>query len=151
MFENIRVTSNIPYVVDVEYADASRTGWLKVTAEEHHSGSVPRTSIVRLDYELYAESDADRVATIVFKQKNAVEGDTLVESRLTFRQTKAQEIIPSRQGDSLAVLAIARLMRCAANIDTSTPLIHWTNIDTEEVEYVNHKGETVDPTKYISF
>ena len=35
MFEYIRVTSNIPYTVDVEYADASRTGWLKVTAEEH--------------------------------------------------------------------------------------------------------------------
>lgn len=149
MFENIRVTSNIPYTVDVEYADASRTGWLKVTAEEHPSGSVPRTSTVRIDYELYAETDADRVATIVFKQKNAVEGDTLVESRLTFRQTKAQEIIPSRQGDSLAVLAIARLMRCAANIDTSTPLIHWTNIDTEEVEYVNHKGETVDELRVV--
>ncbi|MBR3896613.1 MAG: hypothetical protein IKJ42_06310 [Bacteroidaceae bacterium] len=149
MFEYIRVTSNIPYTVDVEYADASRTGWLKVTAEEHPSGSVPRTSTVRIDYELYAETDADRVATIVFKQKNAVEGDTLVESRLTFRQTKAQEIIPSRQGDSLAVLAIARLMRCAANIDTSTPLIHWTNIDTEEVEYVNHKGETVDELRVV--
>lgn len=149
MFENIRVTSNIPYTVDVEYADASRTGWLKVTAEEHPSGSVPRTSTVRVDYELYAETDADRVATIVFRQKNAVEGDTLVESRLTFRQTKAQEIIPSRQGDSLAVLAIARLMRCAANIDTSTPLIHWTNIDTEEVEYVNHKGETVDELRVV--
>ena len=149
MFEYIRVTSNIPYTVDVEYADASRTGWLKVTAEEHPSGSVPRTSTVRVDYELYAETDADRVATIVFRQKNAVEGDTLVESRLTFRQTKAQEIIPSRQGDSLAVLAIARLMRCAANIDTSTPLIHWTNIDTEEVEYVNHKGETVDELRVV--
>lgn len=149
MFEYIRVTSNIPYTVDVEYADASRTGWLKVTAEEHPSGSVPRTSTVRIDYELYAETDADRVATIVFKQKNAVEGETLVESRLTFRQTKAQEIIPSRQGDSLAVLAIARLMRCAANIDTSTPLIHWTNIDTEEVEYVNHKGETVDELRVV--
>ena len=136
MFEYIRVTSNIPYTVDVEYADASRTGWLKVTAEEHPSGSVPRTSTVRIDYELYAETDADRVATIVFKQKNAVEGDTLVESRLTFRQTKAQEIIPSRQGDSLAVLAIARL-------------IHWTNIDTEEVEYVNHKGETVDELRVV--
>ncbi|MBR2360020.1 MAG: hypothetical protein IKA75_06355 [Bacteroidaceae bacterium] len=149
MFEYIRVTSNIPYTVDVEYADASRTGWLKVTAEEHPSGSVPRTSTVRVDYELYAETDADRVATIVFRQKNAVEGDTLVESHLTFRQTKAQEIIPSRQGDSLAVLAIARLMRCAANIDTSTPLIHWTNIDTEEVEYVNHKGETVDELRVV--
>lgn len=149
MFEYIRVTSNIPYTVDVEYADASRTGWLKVTAEEHPSGSVPRTSTVRVDYELYAETDADRVATIVFRQKNVVEGDTLVESRLTFRQTKAQEIIPSRQGDSLAVLAIARLMRCAANIDTSTPLIHWTNIDTEEVEYVNHKGETVDELRVV--
>ena len=150
MFENVRVTSNIPYTVEVEYADESRTGWLKVKTEELKGGSIPRTSTVRLDYDLYAESDADRVATIVFKQKNSTaEEDTLVESRLTFRQKKAQEIIPSRQGDSLAVLTIARLMRCAYNIDPSTPMIHWNNIETEELEYVNEKGETVDELRVV--
>ena len=149
MFENIRVTSNIPYDVEVEYMDASRTGWLKVTKKDEKSGSVPRFSVVRVDYDLYAESDVDRVATLVFKQKNVSEGETPIESRLTFRQKKAQEIIPSREGDSLAVLAIARIMRCAMNIDTSTPMIHWNNVETEEVEYINEKGELVDELRVV--
>ena len=149
MFETVRVNSNIPYDVEVQYADSTRTGWLKVTKSEHKSGSIPRPSTVRVDYDLYAESDVDRVATLVFKQKNVTEGETPVESKLTFRQKKAQEIIPSRQGDSLAVLAIARIMRCAMNIDTSTPMIHWNNVETEEVEYVNEKGETVDELRVV--
>lgn len=149
MFETVHVTSNIPYEVEVKYNDPSRTGWLKVRKSEQMSGSIPRPSTVRVDYELYAESDADRVATLIFKQKNVVEGETPVESQLTFRQKKAQEIIPSRQGDSLAVLAIARLMRCAMNIDTSTPMIHWNNVETEEMEYINEKGETVDELRVV--
>lgn len=149
MFETIRVTSNVPYDVEVEYADASRTGWLKVTANEQKTGSIPRPSTVRVDYELYAESDVDRVATLVFRQNNVANGETPVESRLTFRQRKAQEIIPSRQGDSLAVLTIARLMRCANNIDASTSMIHWNNIETEEIEYVNEQGETVDELRVV--
>ena len=149
MFETVRVNSNIPYDVEVQYADSTRTDWLKVTKSEHKSGSIPRPSTVRVDYDLYAESDVDRVATLVFKQKNVTEGETPVESKLTFRQKKAQEIIPSRQGDSLAVLAIARIMRCAMNIDTSTPMIHWNNVETEEVEYVNEKGETVDELRVV--
>ena len=149
MFETVHVTSNIPYEVEVKYNDPSRTGWLKVRKSEQMSGSIPRPSTVRVDYELYAESDADRVATLIFKQKNVAEGETPVESQLTFRQKKAQEIIPSRQGDSLAVLAIARLMRCAMNIDTSTPMIHWNNVETEEMEYINEKGETVDELRVV--
>ena len=149
MFETVHVTSNIPYEVEVKYNDPSRTGWLKVRKSEQMSGSIPRPSTVRVDYELYAESHADRVATLIFKQKNVVEGETPVESQLTFRQKKAQEIIPSRQGDSLAVLAIARLMRCAMNIDTSTPMIHWNNVETEEMEYINEKGETVDELRVV--
>ena len=149
MFETVHVTSNIPYEVEVKYDDPSRTGWLKVRKSEQMSGSIPRPSTVRVDYELYAESDADRVATLVFKQKDVSEGETPVESQLTFRQKKAQEIIPSRQGDSLAVLAIARLMRCAMNIDTSTPMIHWNNVETEEMEYINENGETVDELRVV--
>ena len=48
----MRVTSNIPYDVRVEYEDNTRTGWLKVTTEEQKVGSIPRTSTVRIDYEI---------------------------------------------------------------------------------------------------
>ena len=149
MFENVKVTSNIQYDIEVLYDDPERTGWIKVKQEDASFHSIPRPSTVRLDYEMYTESDKDRTATIIFKQKEVEQGETPVESKLTFRQKKAQEIIPSREGDSLAVLAIARIMRCAFNWDTSTPIIHWNNIKTEEVEYVNEKGETVDEVRIV--
>ena len=149
MFETIKVTSNISYNIEIEYDDPQRTGWIKVKHEAPSVESIPRPSTVRFDYELYTESDKDRTATIIFRQKEVENNETPIETRLTFRQKKAQEIIPSREGDSLAVLAIARIMRCAFNWDTSLPLIHWNNIMTEEVEYVNEKGETVDELRIV--
>ena len=149
MFERVKVTSNVAYEVVVEYDRPEDGNWLKVTHDTPHTGSIPRTSNVRIDYELYTHTDYDRKATLVFREKNATEGTTPVEARMVFQQTRAQEIIPSREGDSLAVLAISRIMRCAANIDTSAPLIHWNNIETEEVEYINQDGELVDELRVV--
>lgn len=144
MFEEINVVSNVKYDIEVEYADPAQTGWVKVTRNEREAESIPRPTKVRIDYELYTSSDKDRIATIVFKQNDTKEGETPVVSRLTLRQTKAQEIIPSREGDSLALLAIVRIMRCYVNWDSSQSMIYWPNITLEEVEYVNQEGKTVE-------
>lgn len=144
MFEEIEVTSNVNYDIAIEYEDASQTDWLRVTPEQPSVQSIPRPRKIRIDYELYTESANDRVASIVFRQTDAKEGETPIESRLTFRQKRAQEIIPSRQGDSLALLALARIMNCSVNWDTSQPMIFWPNVTLEEVEYINQQGEQVE-------
>lgn len=144
MFEEINVVSNVKYDIDIEYADQAQADWVKVTREEREAESIPRPTKVRIDYELYTSSDKDRVATIVFRQTDAKEGETPVVSRLTLRQTKAQEIISSREGDSLALLAISRIMHCYINWDASQSMIYWPNITMEEVEYTNQEGQKVE-------
>ena len=149
MFEDLKVTSNIKYDIEIEYEDPNRKDWIKVKHEDLKVSSKPLTSTVRINYEMYAESDKDRIATLIFRQREVENGETPVETRLKFLQKKAQEIIPSREGDSLALLAVARIMQCAVNWDTSLPLIHWNNIETEEIEYINHEGKKVDELRVV--
>jgi len=144
MFEEFDVVANVKYDIDVEYEDPTQTNWVKIKKVNPSVESIPRATKVRIDYEMYTSSDKDRVATLVFRQTDASAGEEAVVSRLTLRQTKAQEIIPSRQGDSLALLAIARIMHCSVNWDTSQPMIHWPNITMEEVEYTNQEGKKVE-------
>lgn len=144
MFEEISVVSNVQYDIDIEYEDPSQTDWVSVKTEEKAAQSIPRPTKVRINYELYTSSDKDRVATLIFRQTDAAAGEEPVVSRLTLRQKKAQEIIPSRQGDSLALLAISRIMHCTSNWDTSKPMIHWPNVTLEEIEYTNQEGQQVE-------
>lgn len=140
LFEEIKVQTNVPYEVIIEYPDAERSGWLSVSiANQGEVQSVPRGGKVRIDYTMYLDSDRDREANVVFRQTNAKQGETPVETRLKFRQTKAQEIIPSREGDSLALLALSRIMRISTNWDTSQSMIYWNNISLEDVTYYNQK------------
>lgn len=144
MFEEIDVVANVKYDIDVEYEDPAQTDWVKVKKTNPSVESIPRATKVRIDYDMYTSSDKDRVATLVFRQTDTEVGEEAVVSRLTLRQTKAQEIIPSRQGDSLALLAVTRIMHCYVNWDTSQPMIHWPNITMEEVEYTNQEGKKVE-------
>lgn len=144
MFEDVSVVSNVKYDVDIEYADSERTNWVSVKKVVPLIESIPRATKVRINYDLYTQSDKDRIATLVFRQTDAAPGEEPVVSRLTLRQTKAQEIIPSRQGDSLALLALVRIMHCYVNWDTSQSMIHWPNISLEEIEYTNQEGKKVE-------
>lgn len=147
LFEEIKVHANVDYDVEVEYADPERTGWLKATkVEQGKVQSIPRPGKVRLDYQMYLQSDADRLATVIFKAKESSlsanaegEGSLLPEARLTFRQTKAVEIIPSREGDSLALLALSRIMHLSSNWDSSQPILLWNNVKTQTMTYFNTK------------
>lgn len=144
MFEEVKVKSNVPYEILVEYADASRSGWLKAKkVSEGKIESVPRDGKVRFNYSMYLESDRNREATVIFRQTDAKEGEIPVESRLKFRQTKAEEILPGAKGDSLALLALSRIMNLSVNWDTSQPMMFWNNIDVEDVSYTDANGKTV--------
>lgn len=138
LFEEISVESNVEYDITVEYSDPSRTGWLRATrVRDTRSSAIPRPATVRLDYDMYTESDHDRLATVIFRQRGAREGEQPVESRLQFRQTHAQEIIPSHEGDSLALLAVSRILHVESNWDTSRPMIYWNNVKLEDITYYN--------------
>ncbi len=140
MFQEVKVQTNVPYEVFVEYSDAQQAGWLSANiVNKSQVQSVPRGGMVRLDYQMYLDSQRDREATVVFRQTNANPGDVPVEARLKFRQTRAQEIIPSREGDSLALLALTRIMRISTNWDTSQSMIYWGNVKLEDVTYYNQK------------
>lgn len=144
MFEEVKVQTNVPYEVLVEYADASRVGWLRASkVDQGKLESVPRGGKVRLNYSMYLESDRNREATVIFRQTNAKPGETPVEARLSFCQTKAEEILPGAKGDSLALLALSRIMNLSVNWDTSQPMMFWNNIDVEEVYYKDADGKTV--------
>lgn len=162
LFEELVVESNVGYDISVEYADPARTGWLKVSRKStgasapasHRNAAIPAKSFIRLDYDMYTQSDADRLATVVFRQRDAKEGETPVESRLLFRQTRAQEIVPSHEGDSLALLAVSRIMRVGTNWDTSLPMIYWNNVKLEDITYYNerlHKTVTEPRVTGVNF
>lgn len=145
LYEDIEVQSNIDYDILIEYDDPLRTGWLQVAKlPSTRSSAVPHAATVRLSYALYTDTDKDRLATVIFRQRDVREGETAAETRLTFRQTHAPEIIPSREGDSLALLAVSRMLHAETSWDTSLPMIYWHNVTLEDITYYNTRThETV--------
>lgn len=150
MFENVKVETNVNYDILVEYADLSRAGWLTVKKQTTATGSIPREGIVRIEYQMYMDSDQDRVAYVTFRQNDAKDGETPVEAKLTVRQKHAREIIPSREGDSLALLALSRIMHISEAWDVSQPMIYWKNVSMRDVTYYNAKlGKTITEPRVV--
>lgn len=140
MNELVKVTSNVKYDVSIEYKDKARAGWLTARMlETSKVESVPRSGKLRVAYQLYLESDKNREADIIFRQTDAKDGETPIEVRLPFVQRKAQEIIPSREGDSLALVTLSRIMRLSTSWDLSQPMIYWNNVKLEDRTYYNEK------------
>lgn len=139
MFKTLNVRSNVDYDVLIEYQDLSRTGWLTISKSKPSVQSIPRGATVRLDYRLYTESDVDRIAKVIFRQNDAQPGETPVEKAVTFCQKHAQKIVPSRQGDSLALVTISRIMHVAENWDMSQPMIYWRNVELADRTYFNQE------------
>lgn len=143
MFTELNVTSNVKY--EVIPVDAAQK-WVRVSVPEKKVGSVPRPDKIRFDFDIYTQSDADRVAEFTFRQTDAKEGEAPIEKTFTFRQKKSERIVPSRRGDSLALLAISRMMKCYTQWDGSQPMIYWNNVKTEEVDYKYVDGDFVRDT-----
>lgn len=140
LWEDIKVQTNVPFETHIEYASGSEVGWL--SSKIMQTGkveSVPREGKVRISYQMYLDSDKDREATVVLRQSNAKPGETPVEVRLPFRQTKAQKIIPSREGDSLALLTLVRIMHLSTSWDYSQNMYFWNNVTMEDRTYFNEK------------
>ncbi|MEG1839067.1 MAG: hypothetical protein RR220_07245 [Bacteroidaceae bacterium] len=148
MFAELKVTSNVKYEIVPQDANTN-TNWVKITMPDRKIGSVPHPEKIRFDFEIYTQSDIDREIKYILRQTDAKEGEKPVEVSFTFRQKKAQQIIPSREGDSLALLAVSRSLKCYYSWDTSQSMIYWDNVRLEEVTYRYKNGNIdKDSTEY---
>lgn len=136
MYRNLKVKSNVKYEVIIP----EEAEWIRAKEEKRDIQAIPRISNVRFDYEIHNNFRADRVADIILRQTDAKAGETPVEAHLSFTQKAAQKITPSRAGDSLAILAVARGLRCYNSFDSSQPMIYWNNVKLEECEYIDEEG-----------
>lgn len=137
-YVDVEAIANVPFeVVIPEEAKV----WLTLDGGSTYTPSttIPRKQKFRFKFKTYTDFDADRIAEVQFNQKSAstrASGETSMLNKIVkITQEKAPVIIPSREGDSLAVLAITRVINGGMGFSTSRPITHWDNIVVEERTY----------------
>lgn len=137
-YVDVEAIANVPFeVVIPEEAKV----WLTLDGGSTYTPSttIPRKQKFRFKFKTYTDFDADRIAEVQFNQKSAstrASGETSMLNKIVkITQEKAPVIIPSREGDSLAVLAITRAINGGMGFSTSRPITHWDNIVVEERTY----------------
>lgn len=131
---DVEVMANVAYEVDIEKPESDYE-WITEDDEYEYtyapSLTKPESKKFRFHYDINSNFE-DRTLNINFKEKK--EGGIVSTYKVT--QEHMEKIIPSRRGDSLAVVTLARLMNLYGTYwDTSRPITHWDNIETEEVQY----------------
>ena len=138
-YVDVEAIANVPFeVVIPEEAKA----WLTLdgTSTYTPSTTIPRKQKFCFKFKTYSDFDkGNRIAEVQFNQKplttNRASGETAMLNKVVkIIQEKAPVIIPSREGDSLAVLAIMRVMN-SGTPSASRPIIHWDNVVVEERTY----------------
>ena len=121
---DVRVRSNVDFEVDVP----DNAGWL--TNESYrldlNRGVRPREVTVRFNWDINT-SPRERLAEVAFRPKSSVEMTR--QDALNVRQLASEPIVEnSREGDSVALLSIARSMGLYTMWDASTPMSTWDNV-----------------------
>ncbi len=152
-YVDIEAVSNVAFEVTIP----EELDWLTLEGESKYTPSttIPRKQKFRFRFKTYTEFDKVRSTQIKFNQigkpiTRAGEVQTeLLEKVVTVTQEKAPVIIPSREGDSLALLAISRTFNTdGGGWVTSRPITHWNNVETEERTYrYNYGGIDKDSTE----
>lgn len=142
-FVDVVVSANIPFEVVVAEEDKL---WLTIEGASTYdpSTTIPRKQSFRFKFNTYTEFTADRIAEVIFRETTKKRDGSAAEPMVkTMRivQEAAPRIIPSREGDSLAVLSISRLMGLSgASFPTSRPITHWDDVETAERTYIYDDG-----------
>lgn len=136
-FIDVTVTSNIEFDIEVP----AGAQWVDITKKDSHVSSVPRPRTLRVTYGINSNFE-ERTAEI--KLVPALDKDKEAEpGLLNIRQQAAPKIVPSRQGDSLAVLAICRTLRTSDPSLTGKSMLNWDVVRLAEFPVENGKaGET---------
>lgn len=141
---DVEVTSNVELEMSIS-DDAN--DWLELDkstpATYKPSTTIPRKQKFRLNFKTYTDFPESRLAEIEFKQTKAVNRTAtradeapaeMIVKKVEIEQESAPIIIPSREGDSLAVLSMARVLGISG-FQTSRPITHWNNVVVEERTY----------------
>lgn len=141
MFFDVEVLSNVPFSVDY---DRVKDYWLtcKETTKDNKSAA-PQKRSFRFYYDVYSVPTIDRT-TIVFLKSD---DQTVSPVEIHVSQEKAEVIEPSRAGDSLAVLAIARSLNAWKQIDATKVMDLWEEVTIENDRVVKLEIALFD-TKY---
>lgn len=122
---DVRVRSNVDFEVDVP----DNAGWLtndsyRLTLDR---GARPREVTVRFNWDINT-SPRERLAEVTFRPKSDV---TMArQDALNVRQQASEPIVENtREGDSVALLSIARAMGVYTMWDASTPMNTWNNVE----------------------
>lgn len=142
-FIDVEASSNIPFEVEIPVEDQA---WLTIEGATSYepSTTIPRKQKFRFKFKTYTEFKADRVANVAFKEvKKNRDGTTEVITQiLKIVQEAAPKIVPSREGDSLAILSIARVLGMGGELwPTSRPMIYWDDVEMEERTFMYDDGE----------
>ena len=138
-YVDVTAMANVAFKVEIP---AEAADWLSLD-ESTPSGFTPQTTVprrqtFRFRFKTHVESDATREAVVTF---TPTAGNAAVATTLKIIQDKAPQIIPSREGDSLALLSVARMLNSGAAWNTSRPITHWNNVDTRPVTYDYYDAE----------
>lgn len=121
---DVRVRSNVDFEIDFP----DNAGWLtndsyRLTLDR---GARPREVTVRFNWDINT-SPRERLAEVAFRPKSGV---TMArQDALNVRQEASAPIVENtREGDSVALLSIARAMGLYTMWDASTPMSTWNNV-----------------------
>lgn len=153
-FVDVEAIGNVPFEVLIPEEVQE---WLSIdgTSSYTPSTTIPRKQKFRFKFKTNTSFKEERIAEVELKQTGKmpdtrVEGEPagLLKKVVRIIQEKAPVIIPSREGDSLAVLAIARTLNASLTIPASRPITHWDNVMVEERTYrYNYDGIDKDSTE----
>ncbi|MGL5786217.1 MAG: BACON domain-containing protein [Bacteroidales bacterium] len=131
------VFSNIDFNIELP----AGAEWVEVTKNDAHVSSVPRPRKLKVKYGINSNFE-ERIAKI--KLVPALDKDKEAEpAYLNIRQSAAPEIIPSRQGDSLAVVAICRMLRTQDPSLSGKTMLNWDVVKLDEFPVENGEpGQT---------
>lgn len=123
-----KVTTNVEFDVNIEYAEGQVNKWLTVPSYsvDLERGARPRT--IDMEFEWKMNTDfTKRVAKIHFTPSNPE--DTLSKpATLVVTQKAAPVIEDNRAGDSLALLTIAERIEYLGSFDPSENLRNWSMV-----------------------
>lgn len=143
---DVAVTANVNFTPTVK---GEKTDWIIMTSKisELDRGARPRKSILTFEWSLNSRPESRNVEVELVP-----EGGTIaLNDKIVITQDPALEIEEGVEGDSLALLAIARGLGMWSEWDTSDLMRNWNNVDVWEEDDPGYKEEYKGRVRYARF
>lgn len=139
---DVEAVANVPFKVEMQ----ETVEWLTLDGTDNYVPSTTQPQKQKFRFKFKTNTNFElRDAQVKFVEVTdaklkAGETSAPLEKKITITQEAAPKIIPSREGDSLAILAIARVLNAGVSWPTSRPITHWDNVIVEERTYMYDDG-----------